>query len=396
MYDLKIFANEESLDPKAVSQVYDLLKQDAFSTAKVRIMPDVHQGAGCVIGFTANLGDKVIPNVVGVDIGCGVSVYYLGKIDVEYSVLDSIIRYIIPSGFEVNEKLSLEEDTESRTIVSKLRILKEIRNQDRVIRGIASLGGGNHFIEIDEDDEGGKYLVIHTGSRTLGKQVAELYQNIAIEKLNSVKEVDRQEVIERLKAEGRQKDIPEELRKLTPSVKVPKDLSYLEGQDRENYLHDMRLCQDFARHNRIFIAERIIKAMEWKVVDAFESVHNYIGDDNIVRKGAISAYKGEKVIIPINMQDGCIIGTGKGNADWNFSAPHGAGRIMSRSVAKSTLTLEEFQDDMKEVFTTSANLSTIDESPRAYKPIEHILEFIHETVEVDKIIKPVYNFKASN
>ena len=396
MKNLKIFANQETLDQKAVNQVYTLLEQEAFKNAKVRIMPDAHPGAGCVIGFTADLGDKVIPNVVGVDIGCGVLVINLGKTMIDFEKLDATIKQIIPSGFNVNEKLSENERLVSESIINKIRVLKQLKNYARVVNGLVSLGGGNHFIEIDKDDDDNKYLIIHTGSRNLGKQVAEIYQDLAIKKINSVREEDRQEVISKLKSQGRQKDIPDALRALTPSVSVSKELSYLEGKDRDDYLHDMRLCQEFAIENRRFISSRIINAMNWNIVDIFESVHNYIGDDNIVRKGAISAYKNQQVIIPINMQDGCIIGRGKGNDDWNNSAPHGAGRLLSRSQAKQTLTVDEFKQDMSGIYTTTANQSTIDESPRAYKSIEDILNFIDDTITIEKIIKPVYNFKASD
>lgn len=394
--NLKIFANPESLDQKAVNQVYTLLEQDAFSSAKVRIMPDVHAGAGCVIGFTADLGDKVIPNVVGVDIGCGVLVARIGKVDINFEKLDSTIKNIIPSGFAVNEYLSPEERNMSEQIINKIIIKKQLKNISRVTNGIASLGGGNHFIEIDKDEEGVAYLVIHCGSRNLGKQVAEIYQKLAIKTLSAIREEDRQTVIDKLKSEGRQREIPDALKALTPDVKVPKELSYLENTNRDDYLHDMRLCQDFAKANRLFIAKRLEKAMNWQFTEVFESVHNYIGDDNIVRKGAISAYNGEKLIIPINMQDGCVIGYGKGNEDWNYSAPHGAGRLLSRSQARQTLSVEEFKSDMKGIFTTTANKSTIDESPRAYKPIEDILSFIEDTITIDKIIKPVYNYKAGD
>jgi len=395
MRDLKIFANQATLDQKAVNQVYTLLEQEAFSDAKVRIMPDVHAGAGCVIGFTADLGQKVIPNVVGVDIGCGVCVVHLGNIDIDYEKLDKFIKLYIPSGHNINERLNWHAKEDAERIVNQMRCFKKLNNYNRLIFGIASLGGGNHFIEIDQDDDGEKYLIIHTGSRNLGKQVAEIYQDIAIKNISSVRVEDRQEVVAKLKAQGKQRDIPDALRALTPSIKVPKDLSYLENQDRDNYLHDMRLCQEFASLNRKYIASNIIDAMDWKVVDEFESVHNYIDDSNIVRKGAISAHENQRVIIPINMQDGCILGRGKGNADWNYSAPHGAGRLMSRSQAKSTLTVKDFTEDMKGIYTTTANQSTIDESPRAYKNIEDIIDYIDDTVVIEKLIKPVYNFKAS-
>lgn len=394
-YDLKVFANTESLDPKAVAQVYDLLKQEAFSTAKVRIMPDAHQWAGCVIGFTADLGDKVIPNVVGVDIGCGVFVAELGKIKINYQKLDNSIRQLIPSGFEVNTRLTIEEETTSKNIIDKLKIKDKLRDYNRLVNSIASLGGGNHFIEIDRDNEGNKYLIIHTGSRNLGKQVADYYQKLAIKTINQgAREQEVNKIINKLKQEGREKEISQALKVITLQTKISNDLAYLEGQNREDYLHDMRLCQEFAYYNRKYIAKRIKNAVYWEFISTFESIHNYIGNDNIVRKGAISAYKDEKVIIPINMQDGCIIGIGKGNEDWNYSAPHGAGRILSRAQARKQLDLNQFTEDMKFIYTTSVNEATLDESPRAYKPIEHILDFINDTVEIYKLIKPTYNFKA--
>ena len=394
MENLKIFANKATLDEKAINQVNTLLEQDAFKNAKVRIMPDVHAGAGCVIGFTADLGAKVIPNVVGVDIGCGVLVANLGKVSIDFEKLDLTIKKNIPCGFNVNNNLMGTEEGTSRSIINEIKIKDHLRDYNRLVHSIASLGGGNHFIEIDQDDEDNKYLVIHTGSRNLGKQVADIYQDLAIKKMTSVKEEDKQEIIKKLKAEGRQKDIPDALRALTPEIKIPKDLAYLEGQDREDYLHDMKLCQYFAHLNRTCIMNRICSLMFWTPINIFTSIHNYIDENNIVRKGAISAHKGQHLIIPINMQDGCILGIGKGNPDWNESAPHGAGRILSRSQAKKELKVEDFKSDMAGIYTTTANQSTLDESPRAYKPIEDILNYIGDTIIIEKIIKPIYNFKA--
>ena len=396
MKNLKIFANMETLDQKAINQVNTLLEQEAFKDSKVRIMPDAHPGAGCVIGFTADLGDKVIPNVVGVDIGCGVLVAKLGPVSIDFENLDSIIKKNIPYGFEVNNSLSDVEKGVSKSIIDDIKIKDHLRYYNRLVHSIASLGGGNHFIEIDQDDEDNKYLVIHTGSRNLGKQVAKIYQDLAIKKMTSVKEENKQEVIAKLKAQGRQKDINNALKALTPEIKIPKDFAYLEGQDREDYLHDMKLCQYFAHLNRTYIMNRICSLMFWTPINVFTSVHNYIDENNIVRKGAISAHKGQQLIIPINMQDGCILGIGKGNPDWNESAPHGAGRILSRSQARSLLTVEDFKEDMNGIYTTTANKSTIDESPRAYKSIDDIINFIDDTVSIEKIIKPVYNFKASD
>lgn len=396
MKDLVIYANKETLDEKAVNQVYTLLEQEAFKEAKVRIMPDCHAGAGCVIGFTANLGDKVIPNVVGVDIGCGVFVARLGNVNIDFHKLDETIKQIIPNGFEVNRELENVELLKSTKIINEMKVLKQLYGYERLVKSMASLGGGNHFIEIDEDNEGEKYLIIHTGSRNLGKQVADIYQEMAIKKCNTISQETKTKLVTKLKADGRQKDICNALKELKTAANIPNELCYLENQDREDYLHDMRLCQQFAKSNRLFIANRIRNAMGFMFEETFESIHNYIDDNNIVRKGAISAHKDEKLIIPINMKDGCILGRGRGNADWNYSAPHGAGRLLSRSEARNTLKVEDFEQDMNCVYTSTANKSTIDESPRAYKNISDIIDYIGETVAIDKIIKSIYNFKASD
>ncbi len=391
--NLKIFT--DNIDGKALDQIYTLCKHPAFSDCKVRIMPDVHAGAGCVIGFTADLGERVIPNVVGVDIGCGMSTYCLGQIDIDYVKLDDVIRRSIPAGMNVRSSAASAFDLE------RLRCYHALRNVDWIRCSIGTLGGGNHFIEIDEDDDGRKFLVIHSGSRNLGKQVCEYYQNLAISNLigsNKLRQdIDR--LITEYKAAGKQAEISDAIKALkraNPANKVPKELCYLEGADRLDYLHDMKICQEFAILNRFVIADTIIREMDWCVDDYFETIHNYIDHEtNIVRKGAISAKFGEAVLIPINMRDGCIIGIGKGNEEWNCSAPHGAGRIMSRSQAKELVSLDEYQRSMEGVFTTSVNQSTIDESPMVYKPMEEILSYIEPTVSVLKIIRPVYNFKAA-
>lgn len=401
MSDLKIFT--ENIEPQALNQIYTLIKQPAFADCKVRIMPDVHAGAGCVIGFTADLGDKVIPNIVGVDIGCGMETVELGNIDIDLAKLDEVIRKHVPNGRNVHEK----EDNFSEIIINQLYCKDRLKNVDWLKRSGGTLGGGNHFIEIDIDDDGNKYLVIHSGSRNIGKQVAEIYQQMAIDDLSGANSLEEEtkKLIEDYKRTGRQKDIQRGIaelkRKFQPKLSVPKELSYLTGEHREMYLHDMRLCQDFAQVNRFMISEQILRNLLWysesaRIFNTFETIHNYIEHDtNIVRKGAISAKEGETVLIPINMRDGCIIGRGKGNADWNYSAPHGAGRVMSRSKAKETVSLEEFEQSMQGIYTTSVNRSTIDESPMAYKPIEEIVANIQDTVEIVKIIKPIYNFKAS-
>ena len=399
MSDLKIFT--ENIEPQALNQIYTLIKQPAFADCKVRIMPDVHSGAGCVIGFTADLGDKVIPNIVGVDIGCGMLTVELGNIDIDLAKLDEVIRKHVPNGRNVHET----EDNFSEIIINRLYCKDSLKNVDWLKRSGGTLGGGNHFIEVDIDDDGNKYLVIHSGSRNIGKQVAEIYQQIAIDDLSGANDLEEEtkKLIEDYKRTGRHKDIQRGIaelkRKFQPKSSVPKELSYLTGEHREMYLHDMKLCQKFASENRYRIAKEISYGMDWNIdrfSNGFETIHNYIEHDtNIVRKGAISAKEGETVLIPINMRDGCIIGRGKGSADWNYSAPHGAGRIMSRSKAKETVSLEEFEQSMQGIYTTSVNRSTIDESPMAYKPIEEIVANIQYTVEIVKIIKPIYNFKAS-
>ena len=402
MKNLKIFT--ENIEQEALDQINTLMEQPAFSDCKVRIMPDVHAGAGCVIGFTADLGDKVIPNIVGVDIGCGMLTVGLGKIDIDYEKLDATIRARVPSGRNVHGQLVPSWLINvAKGLIDQIGCRKELRNRDWLEHSIATLGGGNHFIEIDEGLDGNKYLIIHTGSRNLGKQVAEYYQRVAVKRLYAKKE-ERADIIARCKAEGREHDIQTELSRLAykQSTNIPKDLCYLEDVDRYMYMYDMKICQEFARLNREFIAFRIIDGMNWakdygppseKVF--FHTIHNYIDDSNMIRKGAISANLGEKLLIPINMRDGCIIGVGKGNEDWNCSAPHGAGRIMSRHKAREVLSMDAFREAMDGIYTTSVGMDTIDEAPMAYKPMDEIIENIKDTVDILEIIKPVYNFKAS-
>lgn len=399
--NLKIFT--KNIEQEAIDQIDELLKQEAFKDSKIRIMPDVHAGKGCVIGFTGDLGDKVIPNIVGVDIGCGMLCVELGNIDLDLEKLDKIIREYVPSGFEVHDErkykfLKLQD----------LKCYRELKDTKRLERSIGTLGGGNHFIEVDIDEENNKYLIIHTGSRNLGKQVAEYYQELANQLCNyniaEYKEKQKQ-LIEEYKEQGRKQEIQSALENLKNEYKInhnkiPKDLAYLEGQYRENYLHDMKICQEFASSNRKIIAIEIMKQLNYELFfpgNNFETIHNYISfEDNIIRKGAISARKGEKVLIPMNMRDGCIIGIGKGNDDWNQSAPHGAGRIMSRMKAKETFNLDEYKESMNGIYTTSVNEKTIDEAPFVYKPMKEIIDCIGDTVDIIKIIKPIYNFKASD
>lgn len=399
MSDLKIFT--ENIEPEALAQIYTLVKHPAFSDCKVRIMPDVHAGAGCVIGFTADLGEKVIPNIVGVDIGCGMLTVSLGKIDIDFAKLDEVIRKHVPCGRNVCKEYHPIVDN----IISKLYCKDSLKNIDWLKRSCGTLGGGNHFIEVDSDEDGNKYLIIHSGSRNVGKQVAEIYQQMAIDDISgkSNLKADSDKLIAEYKKSGREKEISDAVKALKQSYetardKVPRELSYLTGLHREEYLHDMKLCQTFAGYNRHFMADKILKNMFGSSLgfcESFETIHNYIDDENMVRKGAISAKDGERILIPLNMRDGCIMGVGKGNGDWNYSAPHGAGRIMSRSKAKETVSLDEYERSMSGIYTTSVNRSTIDESPMAYKPMDEIVENIKDTVEIEKIIKPIYNFKAS-
>lgn len=396
MADLKIFT--DNIEEEALDQINTLIKQAAFMDCKVRIMPDVHAGKGCVIGFTADLGDKVIPNIVGVDIGCGMKTIQLGKVDLDLEKLDKVIRKNIPSGRNVHQGRLNRFDK-----LQELYCYRILRDTKRIERSIGTLGGGNHFIEVDVDSEGNKYLIIHTGSRNLGNQVAKYYQNLAIELMQGKGDIyEKQEkLIAEYKEQGKRKEINSVLKKLhknfNPSpLNIPKDLCYLTGKYREQYLHDMSICQEYADLNRKTIASLVLDSYGISSINEFSTIHNYIDhDSNIVRKGAISAKKGELLLIPINMRDGCILGVGKGNKDWNESAPHGAGRLMSRSKAKKTLSLDEFKESMSGVYTTSVGLPTIDEAPMAYKPIEEIVDNITDTVEVLEIIKPIYNFKAN-
>ena len=400
MKDLKIFTN--NIEESAKEQIDLLLEQEPFKNCKIRIMPDVHAGTGCVIGFTGNLGDKVIPNIVGVDIGCGMLCVELGNIDIDLEKLDKIIRKYIPSGMNVCEEQIQDYDFE-RLICYPL-----LKNKDNWLgKSLGTLGGGNHFIEIDIDEKNNKYLVIHTGSRNLGKQVAELYQEKSIHECSyeEEKKFEKEETIRICKSLGLEKEIQQKLieinKKYDGRTKLPKELCYLQGKSREAYLYDMRKCQAFATLNRELIANKIISELlgygnQLHDFNYFYTIHNYIDFiDNMVRKGSISAKKGEKVIIPMNMRDGCIIGIGKGNEDWNYSAPHGAGRTMSRNMAKENLKIEDYEKSMEGIYTTSVNKETIDEAPMVYKPMEEIIKYIEPTIEVKKIIKPIYNFKAS-
>lgn len=394
----KIFSDK--IDEKSKEQIEELCNQEFVKNGKIRIMPDVHAGAGCVIGFTAKLGNMVIPNIVGVDIGCGMFTVELGKIDLPLEELDNVIRKYVPSGKNVHEGKKYNFDK-----LQELHCYRELKQSKWIERSIGTLGGGNHFIEVDEDKNKNKYLVIHSGSRNLGKQVADYYQSLAVE-LCSGKEKfyeEKEELIKTFKEQGRRKEIQGELKKLIKKYgnlkpKYPKDLCFLTGKYREEYLYDMKICQEYAEINREVMANIILNKLLNKSIDDFtffHTTHNYINfRDNIIRKGSISSYEGEKLLIPINMRDGSILAIGKGNEDWNYSAPHGAGRLMSRSEAKSKLNINEFENSMKDIWTTSVCEETIDEAPMAYKSIDDILKFVGDTVEIIDIIKPIYNYKS--
>ena len=380
-------------DQNSVSQVLELCNQEIAKGQKIRMMPDIHAGAGCTIGTTMTLGDKIIPNLVGVDIGCGMLVSVLREKEVDLEKLDGVIHQYVPAGFSVRETV---HDFAKNTHIHGLRCVSRV-NINRAEKSIGTLGGGNHFIELNRDDDNTLYLVIHSGSRHLGVEIATYYQELAYEELCSCPKEKVNALIARLKSEGRQREIESELKKLKDNLqtKIPKHLAYVQGKAYDDYIHDMRIAQEYAEFNRKAIADTIIEKMGLHVEDRFSTIHNYIDLDNmILRKGAVSAREGEKLIIPINMRDGSLICTGKGNPDWNCSAPHGAGRLMSRSAAKDNFSVEEFAHEMAGIYTTSVGRDTLDECPMAYKPMESILQNITDTVTVEKIIRPVYNFKA--
>lgn len=391
-YDLKIYA--EDIDPTSINQIYELMAQPTFQKETVRIMPDAHAGIGCVVGFTSTMSDKVIPNVIGVDIGCGMRTVFLGNIDIDYPLLDKFIKKNIPAGTSVSSEYNGED------LVKSLYVYDKLQNLPRIFGSIGSLGGGNHFIEIDIDKNNDKYLIIHSGSRNLGTQVASIYQKMAIDDCKNCANDEKERAIEELKAQGRVSEIPDELKRISEvysyRTKIPNQLCYLDGTHLLSYIHDMKICQEFALRNRTKIAEKILKhlGLSPERQEVFETVHNYIADDNIIRKGAISAKQGEKVLIPMNMRDGCLIAIGKGNEDWNNSAPHGAGRLYCRSTAKEMFTVEEFQKEMEGIYSTTIQKSTLDESPMAYKSADVIERLVIPTVDIVEIIKPVYNFKA--
>lgn len=383
----KVFT--ENIEEEAINQIKGMMDQEFISGENVAIMPDVHAGKGCTVGTTMTIDNgKVCPNLVGVDIGCGILVVKIGNVNPdEWGKLDTFINENIPSGQSVHSKEMIGwKEGDLSFQLSKL---------DRIKKSVGSLGGGNHFIEVAKNEKDEFFLLIHSGSRGLGVQVATHHQNQAITH-NQPGYFLRNELIESLKSQGRQREIQNELAKFRPPV-FDKELAYLEGELLEAYLNDMKIAQEYALANRLLMAELILDYMDWKVEDHFDSIHNYIDlDKKILRKGATDASEGTRLVIPLNMRDGSIIATGKGNPDWNFSAPHGAGRVMSRTKAKERLSMDDFKSSMNGIFTTSVMEETLDEAPFAYKNPTSIIENIGDTVEINEIIKPVYNFKAKD
>ncbi len=387
-----VFARE--LDEASARQIVNMLNQPFIEGLIVRMMPDVHVGAGCTVGTTMTVGDKVVPGLVGIDIGCGMHVVRLRETHVPFEKLDKLIREKVPSGMQIRQKA---HPWAGEADLSGLICVGEV-NRDRALRSVGTLGGGNHFIELDRGEDGTLYLVIHSGSRFLGKQVAEHYQRLAYDTLNQSTDADLDLMALRLAAEGMSpKKVKDAVKtwKNTKHTSVPREYCYLEGQGLDDYLHDMRLVQDFADLNRRTIAHEILSGMGLHAADSFTTVHNYIDvDRKILRKGAVSARAGELLLIPMNMRDGALLCRGKGDPDWNFSAPHGAGRLMSRGEAKSTISMKDYRAAMEGIFTTSVSTSTVDESPMAYKPMQAVISCLGDTADILEIIKPLYNFKA--
>ena len=391
--EAKIFI--DVVDSASIAQVLELCNQEFTAGSRIRLMPDIHAGAGCTIGTTMTITDKVVPNLVGVDIGCGMETIRIRESHIELQKLDKLIYQKIPSGFSIRDK--------THRYINQINLNKLCcaRHVDllRAEKSIGTLGGGNHFIEVDRDDEGNLYIVVHSGSRHLGVEVASYYQEEGYKALNHTDETSIKALISKMKAEGRENEIQKELKRLKnmKQTNIPKALAYVSGELFDQYIHDMKIVQHFAAINRQAIMDEIVKGMKLHVEEQFTTIHNYIDTDNmILRKGSVSAQAGEQLLIPINMRDGSLICVGKGNEDWNYSAPHGAGRLMSRAQAKQSFTVSEFKKQMGEVYTTSVGKSTLDECPMAYKDMQDILDNIGPTAEVVKIIRPIYNFKAGD
>lgn len=385
------------VEDEAIEQIRRMCDYALTEGSRIRIMPDVHSGKGCTIGTTMTIVDKACPNIVGVDIGCGMYTLKLSANDLDFERIDEACHFI-PSG------MNTWEGRRERFDLTDLRCFRSLRDSKRLERSLGTLGGGNHFIEVDKASDGTYYLVIHSGSRNLGKQVAEIYQQLAID-LHAGKEEyfkKRDEIIRTFKEEGRRAEIQTALAELKndfeeKALLIPEDICWLYGTYLEDYLHDVEICQRFAKRSREIMAEVILERTGMKALESFHTIHNYIDtEEKILRKGAIAAQEGEKVLIPINMRDGSVLAVGKGNPEWNYSAPHGAGRIMSRTKAKETLDMETYKTAMEGIYTTSVNEKTLDEAPMAYKSLEDIIDVIKESVDVIDVMKPVYNFKASD
>ncbi|MCR5096601.1 MAG: RtcB family protein [Erysipelotrichaceae bacterium] len=399
MYRIKGKYNEavvyaSAIEGAAMEQLQTLCDMEIYKDSKIRIMPDVHAGAGCTIGTTMTLHGAVTPNMVGVDIGCGMETVMIKEKEIDFEKLDQLIKEQIPSGMNVRSRKHINAD---KTDVFNLKCLNRVEHLEKELKAIGTLGGGNHFIEVDEDEQGNLYIVIHSGSRHLGKEVAEIYQDLAYKQINGMSKQEVRKKIDELKAQGKKNEIEAmflELKKNTFNS-IPKDLAYVQGELFDDYIHDMKIMQEFAQINRKTMMEIIIEGMGLTVLEQFTTIHNYIDTENmILRKGSVSAQKGEKLLIPINMRDGSLICIGKGNPDWNCSAPHGAGRIMSRSEAVRTLSVDEFEKQMAGIYTTTANIRTLDESPMAYKDMKDIVDNIEPAAQIIRVIKPIYNFKA--
>jgi tRNA-splicing ligase RtcB (3'-phosphate/5'-hydroxy nucleic acid ligase) len=378
-YNVALVFNE-NVDQESHRQIQEFCNQEIFSGTKIRIMPDVHAGKGCVIGYTANLGDKVVPNLIGLDIGCGILATRLGRLDIKYDKLDKFIHQSIPHGFKRNKTSDPGEYPEN--FIENLRSTCDFLRIEFMdhLKGIGSLGGGNHFIEIAVDSNKEKWLLIHSGSRNFGLQVATWHQEHAIRECK------------------------------IQNIEIPRHFAYLEGDASEDYFRDMKVAQEYAHLNRREMARRILRHLgltglrlqisepvqkALSLEDQFETVHNYINfKDGIIRKGAVSAQSGEKLLIPLNMRDGSLIARGKGNSEWNYSAPHGAGRRLSRNQARKQLDMEDFKRAMKNVWTSTVSNKTLDEAPKAYKPKGEILRYISETVDIEESLQPLYNFKS--
>lgn len=381
------------VEDEAIEQIRRMCDYPMSEGSQIRIMPDVHYGKGCTIGTTMTISDKAVPNVVGVDIGCGMYTVNLGHQEIDFEKLDEVC-HAIPHGNDVWNERHMKFD------LTRLECYRQLKDSKRLERSIGTLGGGNHFIEIDIASDGTKYLVIHSGSRNLGTQVAGIYQQLAIDLNKGIEPYleAREELIRTYKEQGRRGEIEAALKQLKwdkQAMTIPMDLCFVYGKYLDQYLHDVEICQEFALLNREKMAEIILKECGLTATDGFHTIHNYIDTkEMILRKGSIAAHKGEKVLIPINMRDGSVLAVGKGNPKWNYSAPHGAGRIMSRSKAKSTLSMEEYQETMKGIYTTSVTTATIDEAPMAYKSLEDIIDVIRDSVDIIEIMKPIYNFKS--